>query len=295
MSAPPRVRKAVIPAAGYGTRFLPVTKSVPKEMLPVVDRPVIQYVVEEAVSSGIEQICIITSSSKFSVEEYFNYNYELEHRLLAAGKQKEYAEIRRVADQAAFYYVRQKEQLGNGHAVLSARDFIGDEPFAVLWGDDFVHADPPRTRQLLDVYEKHGGSVITVFQSTNPEDTRKYGVVKGQPVEPGVTRVESVVEKPGPEKAPSNLASIGGYIFSPGILPILAGLAPAQGGEIWLVDAINRLAQQEPVFASEYRNGKYYDCGNKLEWLKANIEFALERPEMADGLREYLKRGAWSG
>src|SRR5262245_723787 len=144
MAAPQRVRKAVIPAAGYGTRFLPVTKSVPKEMLPIVDRPVIQYVVEEAVGSGIEQICLITSSSKFSLEEYFDYNYELESRLKAAGKLKEYEEIRRMADQAAFYFVRQKEQLGNGHAVLCAREFIGDEPFAVLWGDDFVHADPPR-------------------------------------------------------------------------------------------------------------------------------------------------------
>lgn len=291
MPTPPRVRKAVIPAAGYGTRFLPVTKSVPKEMLPIVDRPVIQYVIEEAVGSGIDQICIVTSASKFSVEEYFNYNYELESRLKAAGKQKEFEEIRRVADQAAFYYVRQKEQLGNGHAVLCAREFIADEPFAVLWGDDFVYAEPPRSRQLLDVYEKHGGSVITVFRSTDPDDMRKYGVVRGQPVEPGVTRVEGVVEKPGPEKAPSNLASIGGYIFTPGILPILEGLAPAQGGEIWLVDAINQLAQQEPVFASEYRNGKYYDCGNKLEWLKANIEFALRRPDLASGLREYLKSG----
>ncbi len=291
MPAQPRVRKAVIPAAGYGTRFLPVTKSVPKEMLPIVDRPVIQYVVEEAVASGIEQICIVTSASKHSVEEYFNYNYELEHRLLAAGKKKEYEEVRRIADQAAFYYVRQKEQLGNGHAVLCAREFIADEPFAVLWGDDFVYAEPPRARQLLDVYEKYGGSVITVFQSHNPEDTRKYGIVRGTPVEPGVTRVEGVLEKPGPEKAPTNLASIGGYIFTPGILPILEGLAPAQGGEIWLVDAINRLAQQEPVFASEYRNGRYYDCGNKLEWLKANIEFALRRPELTEGLREYLESG----
>ncbi len=283
------VRKAVIPAAGYGTRFLPVTKAVPKEMLPIVDRPVIQYVIEEAVQSGIEQICIVTSASKFSVEEYFNYNYELESRLKAAGKQKEYEEIRRVADQASFYYVRQKEQLGNGHAVLCAREFIGDEPFAVLWGDDFVYANPPRTRQLLDVYERHGGSVITVFPSTNPDDLRRYGVVKGEPVEPGVTRVESVVEKPGPDKAPSKLASIGGYLFTPAILPILERLAPAQGGEIWLVDAINQLAQQEPVFACEYRNGRYYDCGNKLEWLKANIEFALRRPDMADALREYLE------
>jgi UTP--glucose-1-phosphate uridylyltransferase len=281
MPARLRVRKAVIPAAGYGTRFLPVTKAVPKEMLPIVDRPVIQYVVEEAVASGIDQICIVTSSSKFSLEEYFNYNYELEYRLQAAGKKKEYEEIRRVADQAAFYYVRQKEQIGNGHAVLCAREFIGDEPFAVLWGDDFVYAEPPRARQLLDVYEKHGGSVITVFQSHNPDDTRKYGIVRGQPVEPGVTRVEGVIEKPGPEKAPSNLASIGGYIFTPGILPILESLAPAQGGEIWLVDAINQLAQQEPVFASEYKNGRYYDCGNKLEWLKANIEFALRRPDLA--------------
>jgi UTP--glucose-1-phosphate uridylyltransferase len=289
MPTPPRVRKAVIPAAGYGTRFLPVTKAVPKEMLPIVDRPVIQYVIEEAVGSGIDQICIVTSSSKFSVEEYFNYNYELESRLKAAGKLKEYEEIRRVADQAAFYYVRQKEQLGNGHAVLCAREFIGDEPFAVLWGDDFVYAEPPRTRQLLDVYQKHGGSVITVFQSTNPDDLRKYGVVAGSPVEPGVTRVESVVEKPGPEKAPSKLASIGGYIFTPGILPILEGLAPAQGGEIWLVDAINQLAQREPVFASEYRSGTYYDCGNKLEWLKANIEFAMRHPDIAEGLRAYLK------
>jgi UTP--glucose-1-phosphate uridylyltransferase len=288
MPGPQRVRKAVIPAAGYGTRFLPVTNAVPKEMLPIVDRPVIQYVVEEAVRSGIDQICIITSSSKFSIEEYFDYNYELEARLQAAGKQKEYDEIRRVADQASFYYVRQKEQLGNGHAVLCAREFIGNEPFAVLWGDDFVYADPPRARQLLDVYEKHGGSVITVFQSTNPEDTKRYGIVRGDTVEPGVTRVASVIEKPGPEKAPSNLASIGGYVFTPGILPILEGLAPAQGGEIWLVDAINQLAQREPVFASEYRNGKYYDCGNKLEWLKANIEFALRRPDMAEGLRGYL-------
>lgn len=291
MPAPPRVRKAVIPAAGYGTRFLPVTKSVPKEMLPIVDRPVIQYVIEEAVGSGIDQICIVTSSSKFSVEEYFNYNYELEHRLLAAGKQQEYEEIRRVANEASFYYVRQKEQLGNGHAVLCAREFVGDEPFAVLWGDDFVSADPPRARQLLDVYEKHRGSVITVFQSSHPDDARKYGIVRGQTIEPGVTRVEGVVEKPGPEKAPSNLASIGGYIFTPAIMPILAGLAPAQGGEIWLVDAINQLAQQEPVFASEYRNGRYYDCGSKLEWLKANIEFALRRPELAAGLREYLESG----
>jgi UTP--glucose-1-phosphate uridylyltransferase len=139
------------------------------------------------------------------------------------------------------------------------------------------------------VYQKHGGSVITVFQSTNPDDLRKYGVVAGSPVEPGVTRVESVVEKPGPEKAPSKLASIGGYIFTPGILPILEGLAPAQGGEIWLVDAINQLAQREPVFASEYRNGTYYDCGNKLEWLKANIEFAMRRPDIAEGLHAYLK------
>src|SRR5437867_6529714 len=291
MSAPRRVRKAVIPAAGYGTRFLPVTKSVPKEMLPIVDRPVIQYVIEEAVRSGIDQICIITSASKFSVEEYFNYNEELERRLQAAGKQKEYEEIRRVADQASFYYVRQKEQLGNGHAVLCAREFIGDEPFAVLWGDDFVHAEPPRARQLLDVYERHGGSVITVFQSTNPEDTKRYGIVQGRQVEPGVTRVERVVEKPGPEKAPSNLASIGGYIFTPAIMPILENLAPAQGGEIWLVDAINQLAQKEPVFACEYSNGKYYDGGNKLEWLKANIEFALRRPDMADGLCEYLQSG----
>jgi UTP--glucose-1-phosphate uridylyltransferase len=288
MATPQRVRKAVIPAAGYGTRFLPVTKAVPKEMLPIVDRPVIQYVVEEAVASGIEQICIVTSASKFSLEEYFNYNYELESRLKTAGKLKEFEEIRRVADQASFYYVRQKEQLGNGHAVLCAREFIGDEPFAVLWGDDFVSAEPPRARQLLDVYERHGGSVITVFQSTNPEDTKKYGIVQGRQVEPGVTRVESVVEKPGSEKAPSNLASIGGYIFTPAILPILEKLAPAQGGEIWLVDAINQLAQQAPVFACEYRHGRYYDCGNKLEWLKANIEFALRRPELADGLREYL-------
>jgi UTP--glucose-1-phosphate uridylyltransferase len=290
-----RVRKAVIPAAGYGTRFLPVTKAVPKEMLPIVDRPVIHYVIEEAVASGIEQICIVTSSSKFSVEEYFNYNYELESRLKAAGKLKEFDEVRWVADQAAFYFVRQKEQLGNGHAVLCAREFIGDEPFAVLWGDDFVWADPPRTRQLLDVYERHGGSVISVFQSTNPDDLRRYGVVKGTPVEGGVTRVESVVEKPGPEKAPSKLASIGGYLFTPAILPILERLAPAQGGEIWLVDAINQLARQEPVFACEYRNGRYYDCGNKLEWLKANIEFALRRPELAEGLRDYLRSTAASG
>src|SRR5947209_5829169 len=255
MAALPRVRKAVIPAAGYGTRFLPVTKSVPKEMLPIVDRPVIQYVIEEAVASGIDQICIVTSSSKFSLEEYFDYNYELESRLKAAGKQKEYEEIRRVADQAAFYFVRQKEQLGNGHAVLCAREFVADEPFAVLWGDDFVYAEPPRTQQLLNVYTRHGGSVITAFRSTHPDDLRKYGVVRGQPVEPGVTRVEGVVEKPGPEKAPSNLASIGGYVFTPAIMPILENLAPAQGGEIWLVDAINQPAQQRRVVASEARNG----------------------------------------
>jgi len=281
-----RVRKAVIPAAGYGTRFLPVTKASPKEMLPIVDKPVIQYVVEEAVEAGIEEIIFITSSNKRALEDHFDYNFELEEQLRRSGKDKELKEIRSISDMARFVYVRQKEAKGNGHAVLMAKDLIGDEPFLVLWGDEFLSCNPGRSNQLVDAYQKTQASVITVIKTTDPADTNKYGYIEAQKIN-GLYKIKHLIEKPGPEKAPSNLASIGGYVFTPTIMSILENL-PEKNGEIWLADAIDRLAQTEPVYACELVDASYYDSGSKFGFIKANIDFGLKHPETKQALLEYL-------
>ncbi len=288
MTTEQRVRKAVIPCAGFGTRFLPVTKACPKEMLPIVDKPVIQYIVEEAVAAGIEEIVLITGSNKRAIEDHFDYNFELEEALKRAGKHSQYDEIRAISDMAKFVYVRQKEQLGNGHAVLQAKEVIGDEPFVMVWGDEIFYATPPRIKQIIDVYNEHGGAVMSTFLTEDPEAANRYAIIKGQSVSARVTRVDEVLEKPGDMVKAPYQASVGGHVLPSSIFDILEKLPPGKNGEIWLVDAINQLAKQESVFAYEIENGRYFDCGNKLEYLKANIHFALERDEIKSGLVEYM-------
>lgn len=285
------VRKAVIPVAGFGTRFLPVTKTVPKTMLPIVDKPVIQYVVEEAVASGIEQIVLVTSSNSKPLEDYFDRHFELEEQLQRTGKRELLDEIRRIRDMAEFVYVRQKEPLGNGHAVLVARHVIGDEPFAVLWGDDVLIGTPPVTRQLIDVAGEYDGPVVGV-RRVPPPDYEKYGMLEVEDLpnrggEGKVKRAVSVIEKPAPGQSPSDLAQIGGFILTPDIFEILAGLRPGPSGEIYLADALVRLMAQRPVFTVEFQ-GTRYDCGNKLDFLKATVDLALRDAALGDAFRTYL-------
>jgi UTP--glucose-1-phosphate uridylyltransferase len=282
-----RVRKAVIPAAGLGTRFLPASKVVPKEMLPVVDRPVIQYVVEEAVAAGIEQIIIVTAQSKRAVEDHFDTHFELEARLAAAGKERELEEVRRLTRMAEFIYVRQAEPLGNGHAVLCARRAVGDEPFAMLWGDDLVDAAVPCLTQLLRVYDELDASVAAVMR-VPLEDIPKYGVCRAEPVGPRTFRVDELVEKPSLAEAPSDLAAVKEYVLTPEVFDELERTPAGQGGEIWLADALNRLAARGRLYAYEFE-GRRYDVGNKLEFLHATIELALKRPDLGPALREYLR------
>ncbi len=284
-----KIRKAVIPAAGYGTRFLPATKAMPKEMLPIVDKPIIQYVVEEAVASGIEEIIIITGWHKRAIEDHFDYPFELEHRLKQSGKLKELKEIRRIADLAKFIYVRQREPLGNGDAVLCAREIIGDEPFVVMWGDEFIWSDPPRLQQMMTVWEKYQNPVISAVRIKNKHDLGRYGIADVKPVEENVHQILSIVEKPKPNKAPSNLATHGAYILPPEIFEILANLSPTRDKEIWLSDAIDQLIKTRVVYACEITNGKYYDTGNKLEYLKAVVDFALRHDEYNGHFKAYLK------
>jgi UTP--glucose-1-phosphate uridylyltransferase len=282
-----KIRKAVIPAAGLGTRFLPATKSVPKEMLPIVDVPVIQLIVEEAVAAGIEEIVVITSGAKRAIEDHFDYAFELEYRLSQAGKEKELRQIRHLAELARFVFIRQGAPLGNGHAVLCAQDVIGDEPFAVLWGDDLVRSMVPVCSQLIRVYEEFGGSVLAVMQIP-PDEISRYGVIDGEPVAERVHQVRGLVEKPSPEQAPSNLAAVKEYVLTPEIFRILADTKPSQGGEIWLADAINELARTEAVYACEFE-GERYDPGDKVGFLKATVEYALVREDIGPEFRSYLR------
>lgn len=286
-----KIRKAVIPAAGFGTRFLPQTKAMPKEMLPIVDKPVIQYVVEEAVASGIEDIVIVTGAAKRAIEDHFDLpNADLANNLLAAGKNDILSEIKKIAEMANFVYVRQKGTYGNGTPVLSAEPVIGDESFAVMWGDEFIKADPPRLSQMIKVWEKYGGVVISGVRIESKDHLSRYGIAELIPVEDKVFKIEKIVEKPLPEEAPSNLATHGAYILPPEIFSALRSLKPGKGGEIWLVDAINVLrASGIPVYACEIENGKYYDTGNKIEYLKTVIEFALNHPHLNGEFRNYLK------
>jgi UTP--glucose-1-phosphate uridylyltransferase len=286
-----KISKVVIPAAGFGTRFLPQTKAMPKEMLPIVDKPVIQYVVEEVVASGIQDIIIVTGANKRAIEDHFDApNEDLIKNLLQGGKEKLLEEVKRIAEMANFIYVRQKGPYGNGTPVLAAEPIIENEPFAVLWGDEFIYSKPPRLAQMIEVPEKYGGVVISGVKIEKKEDLKRYGIADLEPVEGNVFKIKSIVEKPDPDQAPSNIATHGAYILPPEIFPALKGLNPGKGGEIWLTDAINALKDQGvPVYAVEIQNARYYDTGNKLEYLKTVIELALEHPEINGEFKQFLK------
>jgi UTP--glucose-1-phosphate uridylyltransferase len=290
---PKKVRKAVFPAAGLGTRFLPATKAQPKEMLPLVDKPLIQYAVEEAVSAGIDNIIIVTGRGKNAIEDHFDVAFELEKILEVRGQQDLLEVVREVSDLVRICYVRQKEALGLGHAILMARELVGDEPFAVLLGDDIIDATPTCLRQMLDAYEAHPGSMVAI-QEVPRRDISSYGVISGSPLSHNgemdrVYKVADMVEKPSVEAAPSNLAVIGRYILEPEIFDVLASTAPGKGGEIQLTDGLRGLlAQQKPVYAFRFE-GKRYDAGSKLGFLKATVEFALKRPDLGEAFRQYLK------
>jgi len=283
------VRKIVIPVAGLGTRFLPETKAMPKEMLPIIDKPIIQYVVEEAVASGITDVVLVTSHAKRAVEDHFDDNKELEAWLFKQGKKDLLEQIRAIGKLANFAYVRQKGPYGNATPVLNAAHLIGDEPFAVVWGDDVYSGERPRLRQMMDVYEKYQDPVVGVVKVSDA-DTKRYGIIEPQvQVEKRVYQLKSVVEKPGPEKAPSRLAANAGYILTPDIFEEIRKLKPGHGGEYILLDAIHRLMKKRPVYACEVE-GQYFDTGSKVGWLEANLAFALHRPDMATEAKAMVKR-----
>jgi UTP--glucose-1-phosphate uridylyltransferase len=281
------VKKAVIPAAGLGTRFLPATKSQPKEMLPVVDKPSIQYVVEEAVAAGLTDILIITGRGKRAIEDHFDKAYELEAELQAKGKNKLLKDVRGLLpERVTCAYVRQAEALGLGHAVLCARHLVGDEPFAVILADDLIDAPVPVMKQMAQVHAKNGGSVIAV-QDVPREETAAYGIVSSERISQGISKVTAMVEKPKPEDAPSTLGVVGRYILSPRIFHFLENTRPGAGREIQLTDAISRLLREENVLAYEFQ-GQRYDCGSKIGYLQATVSLALKHPELADDFRGFL-------
>lgn len=280
------IKKAVIPAAGLGTRFLPATKSVPKEMLPIVDKPTIQYVVEEAVDSGIEDILIITGRGKQAIEDHFDRNVELESILNEKSKKEELSMIRRIDQLANIFYVRQKEALGLGHAVYCARKFVGNEPFAVLLGDDIINSAVPVIKQMIDVFRERGGTVLG-SQRVGMDHIHKYGAVESDNLVDTVVRVRSLVEKPSREEAKSDLAVLGRYIIDPEIFTILEKTPPGSGGEIQLTDALNILAGIQPVWSYTFE-GRRYDVGDRLGYLEANIEYALQRDHLGAVLKTYL-------
>jgi UTP--glucose-1-phosphate uridylyltransferase len=283
-----RVRKAVILAAGYGTRFLPATKAVPKEMLPLVDRPVIQYIVEEAVAAGLDHIVMVTSGAKRSVEDHFDRNSELEDILGQKGNKAVLQEVRRTVDLADIAFVRQKDRLGIAHAVLMARRIVGDEPFALFFPDDVIVAEVPAIRQLIDVYERHSGSVLAV-QRLPKEEVVHYGVITPEPVEEGVYRVRAIVEKPSAQEAPSNLATVGRYVLAPEIWPLLEDTRPGIGGEMQLTDTLAMLiANDQPLYACEY-SGERFDTGRPTGLLKASLALALRRQDVGPEIKAYLR------
>ena len=285
---PPRIRKAVFPVAGLGTRFLPATKAQPKEMLPLVDKPIIQYGVEEAVASGVDNIILVTGRGKNAIEDHFDVNIELETFLEARGKTDLLAEIRKISNLINFSYVRQGEPLGLGHAVLVTESLVGDEPFAVVLGDDVIDANPPALRQMIDVYEELGGPVIAVERV--PEDeVSAYGILASEPVRPGVHRILDLVEKPPVHEAPSNLAIIGRYVLTPDIFPELEATQKDRTGEIQLTNGLRRLLARRPLYALEV-DGVRHDTGNKLGYLRAVVYFALRRPDLAEAFRAYLEK-----
>ena len=287
MQKKPSIRTAVIPAAGLGTRFLPATKAQPKEMLPIVDKPCIQYIIEEAIDSGIEDILIITGRNKRAIEDHFDRAIELEMTLKAQGKYDLLGLVQELS-RVTIHYVRQKEPKGLGHAVLCAKHFVGDEPFAVLLGDDIMDAEVPVLKQLMDVYDSCGGSVLGV-QEVPKDRVSSYGVVKPTAVSERLWRADDLVEKPSIEEAPSRLAVLGRYIISPKIFGILEKTEPGRGGEIQLTDALKKLSESEPVYAYEFE-GRRYDVGDKQGFLEATVDFALKRPDLRDPFLRYLMK-----
>ena len=281
-----RVRKAVIPAAGLGTRFLPATKSQPKEMVPVIDKPTIQYVVEEAVGAGITDILVITGRGKRAIEDHFDRNFELEFYLEQGKKNEELEQVQAISEMADIHYIRQRDPLGLGHAVSVARQHVGSEPFAVLLGDDIMVDDSKLLKSMLDVYERYGRSVIAVLEVAR-EDIRNYGCVSPEAMEENLVRIRSIVEKPKPEDAPSNLAVIGRYVFTPEIFDALDRITPGAGGELQLTDAIGLLLQTQTVFGYSFETGRY-DIGKKIDFLRATVELALDRPDLGDEFRAFL-------
>ncbi|MEO8065888.1 MAG: UTP--glucose-1-phosphate uridylyltransferase [Candidatus Doudnabacteria bacterium] len=290
-----RVRKAVIPAAGFGTRFLPATKAQPKEMLPIVDKPIIQYVVEDAVSAGIEDIIIVTGWSKRSIEDHFDYPFELETRLAENGKLKELESIRKVADMANFYYLRQKGPQGNGTPVWNAYDLVGDEPFLLLSGDDVFEANPTRSQQLIQAYEKLGTTVISTVKKNQPKHYGSYGYVEGKISGSGLLEISKIIEKPGVGNTVSEQAIVLGGVFDPDIFKALdeaKRIYEKEGskGEFIIWEGLNLLLRQgKKAYALEIKDGKYFDCGNKLEYLKAVVEFGLKHSDLSQEFGEYLK------
>ena len=283
-----KVRKAVIPAAGLGTRFLPATKAQPKEMLPIVDKPTLQYIIEEAVDSGIDEILIITGRNKSSIENHFDKSVELELELEKSGKDELLAEVRKISDMVNIHYIRQKEPKGLGHAIHCAKNFIGNEPFAVLLGDDIVFNDKPCLKQMIEAYDEYKTSILGV-QEVADEDVSKYGIVEGKHIEDRIYKVKGLIEKPSKEEAPSNIAILGRYIINPAIFEIIENTEPGKGGEIQLTDALRVLAEKEAMYAYNFE-GKRYDVGNKQGFLEATVEFALRRDDLREEFLDYLER-----
>ncbi|MCT8977263.1 UTP--glucose-1-phosphate uridylyltransferase GalU [Clostridium sp. CX1] len=281
-----RVKKAIIPAAGLGTRFLPATKAQPKEMLPIVDKPTIQYIIEEAVASGIEQILIITGRNKRAIEDHFDKSVELENELESHGKEELLTLVRGISNMADIYYIRQKEPRGLGHAIACARTFVGNEPFAVMLGDDVVDSKVPCLKQLIDCFNEYKTSIIGV-QEVPDDQVYKYGIVKGMHIEDRVYKVKDLIEKPKVEEAPSNIAILGRYIITPSIFEILENTVPGKGGEIQLTDALKRLINSEAMYAYNFE-GRRYDVGDKLGFLQATVEYALKKEEIRKPFMEYL-------
>ncbi|MEW8961312.1 UTP--glucose-1-phosphate uridylyltransferase GalU [Paraclostridium dentum] len=281
------VKKAIIPAAGLGTRFLPATKSQPKEMLPIVDKPTLQYIIEEAINSGIEEILIITGRNKKSIEDHFDKSVELELELQQKGKTEMLEMVQEISNMVNIHYIRQKEPKGLGHAIHCAKSFIGDEPFAVLLGDDIVDSDTPCLKQLIDAYDEYKTSILGV-QEVAREDTNKYGILDCKYIEDRVYKVKDMIEKPNVEEAPSNIAILGRYIITPAIFEILENQAPGKGGEIQLTDALKTLVSHEAIYAYNFE-GRRYDVGDKLGFLEATIDFALKKENLKDGLMNYMQ------
>jgi len=281
------IRKAVFPAAGLGTRFLPATKAQPKEMLPLVDTPIIQYGVEEALASGVDNIILVTGRGKNAIEDHFDVSVELETFLEARGKKELLAQIRKISNLINFAYVRQGEPLGLGHAVLVTRNLVGDEPFAVILGDDVIDAKPPALRQMIDVFDEVNGPVLAI-ERVPREDVSSYGIIDAEEIRPGVYRIRDLVEKPPRDEAPSNLAIIGRYILTPDIFPALEATVSDRTGEIQLTNGLRHLLKSRPIYGCQI-DGVRHDTGNKLGFLKAVVYFALRRPDLADQFRHYLQ------